>query len=154
MRALAAILVLGLGGGGCLTSAPPGTATAELGTGEWQFEPLADGQEVWIVNGAQGLQHIWVAFRTAGIDPSRVSMRVETRIVDQGGSVWEDSQVQIDLVPEGGDRCSFVGWPAVLSNPAAVADKLLHIRVTLTDRNGASAWDERTVLARWSGPLL
>jgi hypothetical protein len=65
-------------GGVCLANG----ATVTLGTGATgalaTFRPLEDGDDVVLVPGPQGGQHIWIGLRARGIDPTQP--RVELRV--------------------------------------------------------------------------
>jgi len=50
------------------TSPEPPPAGVELGTGDLDFEPLLDGQDVYVVQGPQGGYHILGSARLAGVD--------------------------------------------------------------------------------------
>lgn len=65
-------------------AAPPLVCDAEavLGsTGQevYAFRPLHDGDAVFLTPGAQGGQHVWVALRSRGLDPSGVSVLLTAR---------------------------------------------------------------------------
>jgi hypothetical protein len=86
-----------------------GTATFTVGTGTDSmirtFRPLADGEDVFLVPGFQGNQHIWIGFRARGIDPTlprielnayrmsdnrligRLRFRLPFRVTEENG-VW------------------------------------------------------------------
>jgi len=142
---LLAALLVGAALSGC-TAPVEGEGWVALGTGEWRFEPLTDGQPVPLIAGAQGGHHVWTSLRTTGLDPERVLLAIDTEPVD-GSLPAEHSQVRVDLSenPEEGTY-DFVGWPAILSQPGCVAGRELNVRVTLTDRHGVSATDECAVL--------
>jgi hypothetical protein len=49
----------------CAGSAP----TLALGTGEFAFEPLLDGDRIMLTNGPQGGWHLWTSGRLTGVNP-------------------------------------------------------------------------------------
>ena len=60
---------------GCSTSTDPGEATEddgplliELGTGEWDWEPISEGDEIPVIQGPQGGFHFLASVRVSGID--------------------------------------------------------------------------------------
>ena len=128
----------------CAGDAPPGEGAVELGTGEWEFVPLADEQAVELVFGVQGGYHVWTSFRAEGLDPEDVMLEIETQPADESLPP-ERSRVPVDFDARDA-MAELVGWPAILSQPGCVANRqLLRIRVTLTDRTGVRATDERYV---------
>jgi hypothetical protein len=87
---LAALLLAG-----CPTEEPPPDGPAvDLGTGELDFEPLADGDRVAIVQGPQGGYHLYGSIRTVGVvagdsrdltDPTNPTMAFD--VVHAGDSI-------------------------------------------------------------------
>ena len=145
--AVAALLSMG----GC--AADVGTGIAELGTGEWRFEaldPAAEAQDVELIRGAQGGVHIWTSVRVVGLAPARVTMELVTEPVD-GSLASERSVVEVDFDDLGEDTAGMhelIGWPAVVSRPGCIVDRELRLSITLTDQDGATAYDERIVVPR------
>ncbi len=145
--AAAALLSLSVSGG---CAAEVGEGTLELGTGEWRYETLADGDEVDLVRGSQGGVHVWLSMRASGLDPDRVTMEIVTEKLD-GSLAPETSVVEVSLNPaaeEGVLMHEILGWPAVLAEPGCVVDSELLVTVTLSDENGTSATDQRLVVPR------
>ena len=135
----------------CGGESPVGEGTLEIGTGESQFEGLTDGQEVELIYGAQGGYHVWLSLRAEGIEPQRTQMRIETQRADESMAP-QVSEVRVDLRQAGADTgdpqsafSEMIGWPAVLSQPGCFVDRLLRIEVTLQDKQGRIARDERFV---------
>ncbi len=134
--------------GGCATPVQS-EAWAELGTGEWRFEPLVDEQLVTLVAGSQGGFHVWASVRATGLDRDDVTFEIETEPVD-GSWPAEVSSIVVDLESDDDDPTMdrFVGWPAVLSRPGCMSENAMYVRVRLTDRDGVTAEDSRTVVPR------
>jgi hypothetical protein len=140
---LSAALLLG----GCAAEVV-GDGTVELGTGEWRFEPVVDGQDVTLVRGVQGGFHVWVSMHADGLEREGVTMELVTAKMD-GTRDPEMSVVDVDLAPATeGAGTELLGWPAILADPGCVVDSALLVRVTLTDRRGAQASDELVVIPR------
>ncbi len=145
--AVAALLSMG----GC--AADVGTGIAELGTGEWRFEALglaSEAPDVELIRGAQGGVHIWTSVRVVGLVPDRVTMELTTEPVD-GSLPPEHSVVEVDLDDPGEEIAGMhelIGWPAVVSRPGCIVDRDLRLSITLTDQDGATAYDERIVVPR------
>jgi hypothetical protein len=68
---LVLVLVLLCGCGGPDLESDP---AIELGTGEVEFVPLADGDPVPLTFGLQGGQHVWGALRVVGIDWREIAL--------------------------------------------------------------------------------
>jgi hypothetical protein len=127
-----------------------GEGTLELGTGEWRYEPLSDGDDVDLVRGAQGGVHVWLSMRAMGFDPERVTMEIVTEKLD-GSLEPETSIVDVRLDPaaeEGVLMHELLGWPAVLAAPGCVVDSELLVTVTLTDANGTAATAQHVIVPR------
>lgn len=129
----------------------PTEAQVVLGTGEWMFEQLEDGQEVELVLGSQGGWHVWASVRAQGLEPDNVLFRIESEVVgmDVDPSI---SEIYIDLedMPEGAADTTtmthqFLGWPHMQASPECVHGNDIRIRVILTDEAGNTVMDERTI---------
>lgn len=143
--ALAAALVAG-----CAREEPPPREIAiELGTGEWRFEPLVDGQEVRMIHGAQGGWHVWTSVRAADLDPDRVRLELYMRPADEPESDWDTSKINVNMVPDG-DAFAYLGYPFVVVSPACAADRPLEIRAVLRDRRGTTGSDSRVIVPTWT----
>lgn len=121
-------------------------AVVELGRGESRFMPLEDGERLPLVPGSQGGYHVWVSFRSWGLQPDRVDLTLTTELRGVDGSEGE-AHAMINLQPreEGGGHV-FPGWPARVRIPECAHDRELRIEVSLTDRSGARASDARVVI--------
>ncbi|WP_437629944.1 hypothetical protein [Sorangium sp. So ce854] len=142
------VVLLALAPGCAGGDEPPAQGTAELGTGEWQFEPLVDGQEVELAHGAQGGWHLWTSVRTLGLEPEGVQLEVTTTVLDDPASATT-SRGRIELTELEDGRCELIGWPAVLREPACAIGRPLRIRAVVTDARGTVATGERRVRPRW-----
>jgi hypothetical protein len=134
--------------GGCATEV--GEGTLELGTGEWRYEPISDGDDVDLIRGAQGGVHVWLSVHATGFDPDRVTMEIVTEKLD-GSLAPETSVVDVRLDPaaeEGAPMYELLGWPAVLAAPGCVVDSELLVTVTLTDADGTTATDQHVIVPR------
>ncbi|MFW5925342.1 MAG: hypothetical protein ACOCV4_04195 [Myxococcota bacterium] len=147
---VAVLLTFGLAACADEGSSPPasdgGMARLEMGGGEWQFEPLMDGDTVELVLGGQGGYHIWVSLRTQELDPNGVQMTLTTEVL----SVADTESVTIytvdlDPTPEPGTH-RLIGWPAVLPEPGCADGRELAVQVELVDAEGRWATDERVVI--------
>ena len=60
----------------CLGTAPdsggdtgPPAPQAKLGTGEWEWEEVSDGEDIYVIQGPQGGWHLLGSVRTVGVVP-------------------------------------------------------------------------------------
>lgn len=137
------LLVLGGVVAGC-TGGPVEESSLELGTGTWRFEPLTDGDSVPLIRGAQGGWHIWLSVRsTAGEESGSLSIAVspadETRPPQR-------TTIGVTLDPPDAEgRRVYLGWPAILEDPACAVGELLRIEATFVAPSGQRTTVEREV---------
>lgn len=137
---------------GCAGEEPaPGEVAIELGTGEWRFEPLVDGQEVRMIHGAQGGWHVWTSLRAIDLEPDRVRLELYMRLVDEPESEWNTSKIDVNMVPDG-DSLAYLGYPFVIVDPACTAGRALEVRAVMRDRRGTMGSDSRVIVPQWDPP--
>lgn len=94
--ALAGLCALLVGGCGDDTTRRPdgGTPTIEIGTGGiLVYEPVSDGDTMYLSRGCQGSQHLWISVRAWGLDTQPALIRLNaTRARDD---------LPLSLGPEG-----------------------------------------------------
>lgn len=146
-RTLHLVLVaLAAAGAGC--AAEVGEGILELGTGEWRYEPLEDGQEVPIIHGAQGGYHVWVSARALGVDGERVHMLLETEPMDASRPPEQSTvDIRLDETTDGSGMRQLIGWPAILAHPGCDEGRMLRIHLELSS-DSAHAADEMIVIPR------
>jgi len=131
--------------------------SAELGTGDLDFESLADGDSIYVIQGPQGGFHVLGSVRVTGVergDPNDLSSpknptttfevyRGSERIDAMGASYVQG----LERVEPG--VFEMVGRFVILDILAddEVAGDSLHITVSVEDVNGVTVTDERTVVA-------
>ncbi|MDQ3033541.1 MAG: hypothetical protein M3Y87_14070 [Myxococcota bacterium] len=146
---IALVLVLGalVPGAGCAeVPVEPERTSLELGSGTFRFEPLADGDGAPLVKGAQGGWHIWVAVRAHGLESDAGSLAIEIQPADESAPPQRTTiGVRFDP-PDAEGRRSYLGWPAILSDPACDVGRLLRIEATLTTPSGERLRAERYVM--------
>lgn len=135
---------------GCGSSdAPAEPPSLLLGTGEWQYEPLAAGQRVQLAAGSQGGYHVWVSLRAQGFSSERLRMELEL-VSDAAPLARSDLELPFAPVPVAGAGdegwVERVGFPAQLLEPWCAVERPLLVRVTVSDREGQSASAELTVV--------
>jgi len=85
VRAALAVVVL-VACGGTPIEGPP---SIEVGTGQFDFEPVKEGQEVPIVRGPQGGDHVWLAVRIRNLDPRQ--LRIDSQLYEPESMETGDS---------------------------------------------------------------
>ncbi len=129
-----------------------------LGTGLEAWVPLADGDDVGIVQGPQGGYHVFGSVRATGLDPGNPldlyaecnpttefrAYRGDVR-VDLGASTYRQG---LDPGPE--PYHEMIGRLIILdiASPAELDGVALRLEVTITDHDGLTASDQRMVVAR------
>ncbi|MEC7525636.1 MAG: hypothetical protein VYE22_37485 [Myxococcota bacterium] len=113
MRLASTLAILALG---CAAEVP----SAELGTGLDAFEPLAEGQPLPMVPGAQGGFHLWLSVRAG-----------RARAITLIAAPVEAGRPRQDLrLGEGAPR---VGIPFVLSSPECFVDRDVQLELEVDD---------------------
>jgi hypothetical protein len=126
-------------------------ADFELGTGERNFVPLQEGQELTMISGPQGGCHFWLSIRTDGFAARRLDIQYDVVFADSSTTTGSRSsrKVRLNLIEDGSGRCEHIAYPAVLIQPWYFRDREVRIEVTLLDDLGRSARTSVRVLARW-----
>jgi hypothetical protein len=155
---VALLLALAVGTGGCADDGPTGPPEVTLGTGTIEFEPLADGDTILVVQGPQGGFHVWGSVQVGNIDPGNpddlsdpANPTTEFRVfrgtdrIDVGAAGYVQG-----LDPAGDGRYQMIGRAVILDILADDELDGVDIRLTVdvTSASGDSAGDERTLVAR------
>lgn len=125
-----------------------GDPTVEIGTGVDGFEALEDGQLVTLTLGPQGGgrwggYHVWHAVRAHGFNPENVEAKFETHLASTDEEIARQTR-RYDLVEISGGAVAFGAAPWI--DDCCVAEETdLVMSVELTDADGHTAHDERTV---------
>ncbi|MGE0784163.1 MAG: hypothetical protein AB7S26_00645 [Sandaracinaceae bacterium] len=158
----ATAIACGTPGGGDSDAGPPrdaGPATIELGTGDIEFLPMAEGSDQLVVQGPQGGFHFVVSVRVTGIDPGNVDDRTDLRNPTTEFQAWVGDQ-RMDLMasrytqaippaPDGSGTYDMIGRLLILriASDDEIANMMTRIEVTVTSPAGITLYDERNVLA-------
>ena len=151
---------------GCASEMLPETVTIELGTGETEFEPLEDMQELTLVAGLQGGYHFIANARIHGLDPGTASMPgLESNPVTEFIVLREDGTRIDEAGPSHllGYKAAASPWFELPSGrilaidqqlveeegvvPAIYGERLL-LRVEVIDADGIEASDEAWIVTR------
>lgn len=138
--------------------AEPLPPLVELGTGEVEFVPLAEGDELEVVHGPQGGYHFTVSMRVQGIDagdPSDLDAPNNPITLFQAFLGGERIDLNAALYRQGIDPSAEPGVYEMLGRRLILdiqSDAELDgleclVDVTVTDADGQELHDERTVVA-------
>ena len=123
----------------------PTEAELELGTGTARFVPLADGDEVAMVRGAQGGWHLWISARATGMG-AMGSLEIAHGPAD-GSTPPEVTRAGVTFDPADAEgRRTTLGWQAILSDPPCSVGRLHRVRITVTTSSGERVSAERDVM--------
>jgi hypothetical protein len=131
----------------------------EIGTGETEFVPLEDGDEVDIIFGPQGGYHFNTSIRVQGIHPGDpdhlddpdnpltvLRAFLDGEQIDLDASTYKQG---IDPVPGEPGVYQMIGRRLILDiqSDDELDGRECLIDVTITDRDGVEVHDERTIIA-------
>lgn len=123
------ILLLVLGSFACQPTSTD-DASFELGTGTWRFEPVADGDTLELVRGAQGGWHLWISARVRNPEPGApMNLRVTFANMERP-PLHNISLTPTFDPPNSSGYSNFLGWTAQLSDPACAVGELVRIYAT------------------------
>lgn len=126
-----------------------GMPTLEVGTGEGAFSTFTDGDTLDLVRGCQGLQHVWIAIRTTGLN--RRGVIVDLSFVrDRDGAVVSNPfvvRLSLDEQPDGTQVQA--GLTLVVPEPDQAIGEPLTLHATVTDQDGIELSSERAVQIDW-----
>lgn len=135
----------------CGGSAAPieGATRVELGTGETEFVPVAEGDPVELVAGLQGGFHVPVSFRAYGYASDRLTLEASARVDAPG---WPQAApiraaVRVEPLAEGGADSAqgFNGFPLVLDNARCAHGLAVELSIAVSDEGSGRATDRRWV---------
>jgi hypothetical protein len=123
---------------------PEATIVVELGTGSASFVPLKDGDEVAMVRGKQGFQHVWISARVLRPTVRDAVVTLSTRLRDgRPGGPRLSTAVTFDPVDGGGGASEKVGLTGLVDY--AVIGKLVDVHLEVTTADGRWGADDRSI---------
>ena len=128
--------------------------TAEIGTGETDFEPVAEGQTVYMQHGAQGGEHILGSIRLWHMSQIVTVHYTITR--EDDGSVVSDQTFRVAMIEEPDCAYMYPGMYGYLGLTSEYTQSLQNAHVTLkmdaTDSDGRAASDSVGVVIGQDAP--
>jgi hypothetical protein len=122
LTAAAVLASIACGASGGAVPAPDAGTSAlevEVGTGQFEFEPLVDDAPVDVVCGPQGGQHIWVSVRARNLDPAHASVSVRISLDASGQIVCGQQIDDVSLLPAAG-WYEFTGIACFVTDPGLI----------------------------------
>ncbi|MCA9542303.1 MAG: hypothetical protein KC620_25575 [Myxococcales bacterium] len=132
--------------------------TIELGTGDDDFKPITDGEDIWIIKGPQGGYHLLGSVRVTGIDAGNPDDLDDPSNPTTAFEIWEDDErVDADVAhytqalgPVWNDPDTFemIGRFVILDiqSDRELAGATLRFKVSVTDAQGHTLTDAREVV--------
>lgn len=129
-----------------------GPTSIEVGTGQFDYEPVTEGQELPIVEGPQGGYHVWLGLRARNLDPR--NLRIDSQLFDAES---DDTGAPPEKVGEpffffvrlfDDDEMGVyrtAGLPHQVERNR-VRDKRLRLEVLVTDRDGRTATGDMVIV--------
>jgi hypothetical protein len=130
-------------------------ASFELGTGQLEYQPLADGQLLPISPGPQGGCHFFLSVITDGFAERRFKLQYEVFFADSSTTTGSRSSFTVRLRSAEGmpGKCQHLGTTAFLIQPWFLENERLMVEVNVEDDEGRKATRQKTVIAQWPDDL-
>lgn len=122
----------------------------ELGTGRETFQPLDDGDTIYLEAGFQGAQHVLASVRVAL--PEGRYLSDFTLVRADGTQLSEPSRVRVPYAESAPEGAALLGYRVVVGNDEvdnAVGEDAT-LQVVVEDADGGAALDERDVHVEWA----
>jgi hypothetical protein len=134
---------------------PPaaGKAGLTIGGGASQFEPMSSGALAQIIHGPQGGYHVWVSLRALNLQRRGTATTLTGSIPDVPAQmVGQFGSSQFSLLPQKDGSCTLPGMRLQIADDFSPDQKVeplfgkkLVINASATDKDGATASDQRNV---------
>ena len=130
---------------GVASQQPSTKITVEVGTGETEFQAIAGGAELELIQAAQtgggNGEHFWIAVRASDFDPDYVHVHVTLTRVSDGFKVSD--LARDENFTASGSSATLVGFRAVITQCFDVMNEELSVTAELTDKHGKTGSDTR-----------
>jgi len=150
-------LALGLTLSGCPEAPPPEPSPdmrLEVGAGREQFTPLAEGDTLWIQQGCQGSQHMFVSLRAWGLPSDPVLVELSLTRTDDGKKVSASYRVRYLFAQGSGEEApdELPGLLLQITDPDAAVGRTVRLSASVETDSGARVADVRTGPLQWGPP--
>lgn len=126
---------------------PPCAPALELGSGAREWQPVDDGDTLYLYWGPQGGYHLYLSVRARGLDPSDVNVCYVERYKDTGEKFgegcWRVRLRPVEGAPDLYERIGILGqvYDQYTTMPYLIRGHDAEVEVMTTDRWGCSASD-------------
>ena len=120
-----------------------------LGTGEFAFAPVVEGETLLLARGCQGSQHVWIALRAdSALNPR--GMTVELELVRTSDGLRRSLEFLVRLsFEETAMGNMLLGITLQVPEPEVTIGEALTLVATITDASGRAATASRRVQLAW-----
>jgi hypothetical protein len=139
-----ALLAAGCGGEEYVIDGPP---EFEVGTGQYAFEAVSVDQELPIVHGPQGGDHVWLGVRVANMYPKGFHLESSMVRVEDEQSVGFSLFFDVDLFIGPSGDLEYAGLPLQLE-PNEVDGMAIRATIVATDRDGRTMTSSMEIVPR------
>ncbi len=122
-----------------------GPPVFEVGTGEYAFEPVADGDKLPIYNGQQGGSHVWLGVRVANMQPRQFHLETDLVITETDTPTGFDLFFDVDLFRGPSGDMEYAGLPLQIE-PNVLRGVRIRATITATDRDGRVMTDTMEIV--------
>lgn len=148
------LLALGLMLCGCPESPPPEPPPdmrLEVGTGQREFTPLADGDTLQLHQGCQGSQHTYVSLRGWGLPSNPVIVELSLTRADDGTRVSSAYRVRYLFQQSGSEELpdELPGLLLPVPDSSAAVGRSVRLSASVEIDSGAQVTDARTGTLEW-----
>lgn len=128
--------------------ATPNSFEVEVGTGNIDFKPIANGAEVELVHGSQGGWHIWTSFRLRNVVALKdVRINLYARFED-GSDAGAPSAVAMLLSDPVDGEQTYSGMRDFINDGNQARGRRIILRVEVVAGDGRHGAGERIVVGR------
>ncbi len=132
---------------------PPAGLRLEVGTGQRQFTPLAEGDTLLLQRGCQNSQHIFVSLRAWGLPPSPVMVDLSLTRTEDGQRVAPAFRVRYLFAQGTGNAPDELpGLLLQIPTPEPALGRTVRLLASVQTDDGQIAEDARTGPLEWGPP--
>lgn len=116
-------------------------SSLEVGTGgAAAFEPVRDGDTLFLAMGCQGLQHIWISLRVRNFEPNPAIVSLALNDAATGAALQEGFEARLRFNPvDGEDAAELRGIQLVVPDAPAVLDRDVELSAQVRETNSAAS---------------
>lgn len=136
--------------GGDVGDAPiPENGELELGSGEFDFVPITEGQTLLLARGCQGSQHVWISLRASQlVNPRGVNVQLDLLRTSDGLRRSLEFLVRLTF-DVGTEAHTLPGITLQVPDPEVTIGESLRLVATIVDASGRAARASRNVQVVW-----